>query len=81
MEEEGTLKFVRVRATEFQRRIGYYQDLALKQPVFITKDGRDKTVLLSAQEYKRLTDNTRKVQTLAEISDAALKAIEAVERS
>ena len=35
---------VRVTAGEFGREVGRYQDLALTQPVIITRNGRDRTV-------------------------------------
>jgi prevent-host-death family protein len=45
---------VTVTAAEFQRNIGTYQDIALTKAVTITKNGRERTVLISAQEYERL---------------------------
>jgi prevent-host-death family protein len=45
---------VTVTSAEFQRNIGTYQDIALIKPVTITKNGRERTVLISAEEYARL---------------------------
>jgi len=45
---------VRITSAEFQKNIGRYQDLALTQPVTVTRNGRDRTVVLSADEYARL---------------------------
>lgn len=45
---------VTVSAAEFHRNIGIYQDMALTRPVAITKNGRERTVLLSAEEFHRL---------------------------
>jgi prevent-host-death family protein len=42
-------------SADFQRRIGYYQDRALLTPVMVTRNGRERVVLISADEYKRLT--------------------------
>lgn len=42
---------VTVTSADFQRNIGLYQDEALKKPVAITKNGRPRTVLISAEEY------------------------------
>jgi prevent-host-death family protein len=67
---------VRVSASEFQRNVGYYQDVALTQPVAITKNGRDRTVLLSATEYDRLKRHDRRVIVSGEFTEAELEAIE-----
>ena len=42
-----------VPAAEVQRNFGIYQDMALVEPVFVTRNGREKTVLLSVEEYRR----------------------------
>jgi hypothetical protein len=47
VEEYGSMI---VPAAEFQRDIGTYQDRALAEPVFVTRDGRERTVLLSVEE-------------------------------
>ena len=38
----------KVSVAEFQRNIGRYQDLALSQPVAVTRNGRESTVMISA---------------------------------
>lgn len=43
-----------VTATEFKRKLGQYLDEAERGPVFITKSGREKSVLLSFETYSRL---------------------------
>jgi prevent-host-death family protein len=45
-----------VSSAEFQRNLGLYQDKALAEPVTITKNGRERLVLLSVDEYHRLKD-------------------------
>ena len=40
-----------VTAGDFQRNSGQYQDRALVEPVIITRNGRERTVLISADEY------------------------------
>lgn len=42
---------LKVPASEFQRNIGKYQDLALTQPVAVTRNGRVRTILVSADRY------------------------------
>lgn len=45
----------RVSATEFKNNIGTYSDAAMTEPVIITSHQRDRLVLMSADEYRRLT--------------------------
>ena len=45
---------MRISATHFSKEVGRYSDLALTQPVMITRNGRDRTVMISAEEYGRL---------------------------
>jgi predicted nucleotidyltransferase len=45
----------RVSATDFSKEVGRYQDLALTKAVVVTRNGRDRTVMISADEYRRLT--------------------------
>lgn len=45
----------RVTATEFKNNIGAFSDVAMSEPVIITSHQRDRLVLLSADEYRRLT--------------------------
>jgi prevent-host-death family protein len=66
---------VRVTASEFHRAFGALSDKALKEPISITKQGRDHLVLMSAEEYSRLKRG-RQVAGLAEdLPDPALKLI------
>ena len=41
-------------SADFHRKIGHYQDRALVEPVMVTRNGRERIVLLSADEYHRL---------------------------
>jgi prevent-host-death family protein len=43
---------MKVSSTEFQQNVGRYQDAALREPVTITKNGRDHTVLVSAEFFE-----------------------------
>jgi prevent-host-death family protein len=70
---------VTVSAAEFHRNIGRYQDIALTKPVTITKNGRDRTVLLSADEYNRLKRRDRQVIVAGELSEREVEAIRAAE--
>ena len=68
---------LKVTSAEFHKHPGRYQDLALSQAVAITHNGRDRTVLISVQEYQRLTRRDRQVMTLSDFTDADLAALEA----
>lgn len=48
-----------VSADEFQQNFGRYQDEALKQPLLITHNGRNRLVILAAEEYRRLKRRDR----------------------
>jgi prevent-host-death family protein len=64
-----------VSAAEFQRYFGRYQDEALTQPVVITRNGRERLVMLSADEYRRLKRRDREVLRAGDLSHADLEAI------
>jgi prevent-host-death family protein len=51
----------RVTATEFKNNIGAFSDAAMSEPVIITSHQRDRLVLLSADEYRRLMGITEGV--------------------
>jgi len=51
----------RVSATDFKNNIGAFSDAAMTEPVIITSHERDRLVLLSADEYRRLTGATEGV--------------------
>jgi prevent-host-death family protein len=68
-------QIVTVTSADFQRNIGLYQDEALKKPVAITKNGRPRTVLISAEEYERLKRRDRRVITADEVSQRQIAAL------
>jgi PHD/YefM family antitoxin component YafN of YafNO toxin-antitoxin module len=68
---------IRVSAAEFQRNIGRYQDLALTQPVAVTRNGRERTVMISTEEYNRLKRRDREVLSLDDFTEEDIAALEA----
>ena len=46
-------------AGELVRQFSHYSDLALKEPVVVTKNGRPRNILLSVDEYERLKQYDR----------------------
>jgi PHD/YefM family antitoxin component YafN of YafNO toxin-antitoxin module len=66
---------IRVTATEFQSAVGMFSDKAIREPVTITKQGRDHLVLLSAEEFIRMKRRDRKVCHINELSDKWVEAV------
>jgi prevent-host-death family protein len=52
---------VKVSTAELMRNFGPLADKALTEPLTITKNGRDRLVLLSTEEYARLKRRDREV--------------------
>ena len=65
-----------VSAGDFQRNLGQYQDRALVEPVIITRNGRERTVLISADEYRRLKRRDREVLALDDFTDEDIAPLE-----
>ena len=72
---------VRVTAAEFIQGYGVLTNRALEEPVMITEGGRDRLVLVSAEEYQRLRRRDRRAVLAEELSDADLAAIAVAEVS
>jgi prevent-host-death family protein len=68
---------VTVTSAEFHRNIGTYQDIALTKAVTITKNGRERTVLISAAEYARLKRRDRRAIATGELSERQIAALKA----
>ena len=64
-----------VTSTELQRNPGRYQDMAQREPVVVLSHGRERTVLLSAEEYRRLMRRDRQALSVEQISDSDMAAI------
>jgi len=65
----------RVSSAEFKKHSGRYQDMALSEPVAITKHDRPAFVLLSFEEFEKLKSNSRRVLHVSQLSDKDLAAI------
>ncbi|QGM47913.1 type II toxin-antitoxin system prevent-host-death family antitoxin [Methylocystis heyeri] len=70
---------LKVSAAEFQRNIGRYQDLALRQPVAVTRNGRESCVLISTEEYRRLKRREREVLGIEDFTEADAEAVRRAE--
>jgi hypothetical protein len=66
---------IRVTSTEFSKEVGRYQDSALTQPVVVTRNGRDRTVMISSEEYQRLKRRDRGVFATSELPETIVEAV------
>jgi prevent-host-death family protein len=69
------MTMITVSSAEFQRNFGTYQDKALTEPVAITRNGRERLVVVAAEEYRRLKRRAREVLPIGALSDSELDAI------
>ena len=65
-----------VTSAEFQRNLGLYQDKALAEPVIITKNGRERLVLVSVEEYHRLKRRDRRALAVEDLSAEQIVGLE-----
>jgi prevent-host-death family protein len=70
---------VTLSASEFQDRVGEALDRSLSQPVLITKHGRPRNVVLSYDEYERLSSRDRRAVRAQDLTDEDIAALEASE--
>jgi prevent-host-death family protein len=70
---------VKVSSGDFLKAYGRIVETALREPVSITNHGRERLVLLSADEYYRLKANDRVALFAWEMSDDDLRALELAE--
>lgn len=66
---------MRVSSAEFIKNYGMLTDKALSEAVTITRNGRDRLVLVSADEYARLKRRDRRVVATGAMSDEDLALI------
>ncbi|PWC33137.1 type II toxin-antitoxin system Phd/YefM family antitoxin [Azospirillum sp. TSO35-2] len=67
----------RFTALDLQRKLGPVQEAALREPVAITHHGRDRLVMMAADEYARLKRRDKMVVAAEDIPDDFLSALEA----
>lgn len=65
-----------VSASEYSKKVGLYQTIAQREPVIITSHGREETVLVSVDEYRRLTRRRRRPFLIGNLPDEDWQAIE-----
>ena len=70
---------MRVSTAEFLKNYGVLADKALGEAVVITKNGRDRLVVVSAEEYVRLKRRDRRAFPVGALTDAQIAALEMAE--
>lgn len=70
---------MRVSSAEFIKNYGTLTDKALGEPVTITRNGRDRLVLLSVEEYERLKRRDRRVYAVEDMTPEQIAALEKAE--
>jgi hypothetical protein len=66
---------MRVTTAEFIKNYGSLADKALMEPVTITKNGRDRLVVVSIEEYSRLVRRDRRVIRPEELTEEQVALI------
>jgi PHD/YefM family antitoxin component YafN of YafNO toxin-antitoxin module len=72
---------IRVSSSDFGKDVDRYQAAALEQPVMVTSEGRDRTGMISAAEYRRLKRRDREVLGLDDFTEAGIEAVRRIEPS
>lgn len=66
---------VTISSVELQRHFGHYQDVALTEPVAVTRNGRERVVIISVDEYNRLKRRDRQVLSIDDFTETDLQKI------
>jgi PHD/YefM family antitoxin component YafN of YafNO toxin-antitoxin module len=66
---------MRVTTGEFIKNYGSFADKALLEPITITKNGRDRLVVLSAEEFNLLARRDRRIIRPEELTDEQVALI------
>jgi prevent-host-death family protein len=65
-----------VTAAAASKNFGAYQDVAARDPVIITKNGRPRTVLLAYEDFVRLSKRDRRVELSSELPADEIAAVQ-----
>ncbi len=66
---------MKISTAEFIKNYGTLADKALSEPLVITKNGRDRLVVLSAEEYARLKRRDRRVVRVEDFTEEEMALI------
>ena len=67
---------MRVSSAEFLKKYGALSDKALNEPVTITRNGRDRLVLMSAEAFERISRYAPRARRIEELTDEELAMID-----
>jgi len=65
-------------ATDFQKRVGEFSDIARREPVTVTRHGRASLVLISAEDYQRLKRIEERATKALRVSDLPAETLAAM---
>jgi prevent-host-death family protein len=66
---------IRISSTELETEVDRFLDAALKEPVLVSRDGRERVVLISAEEFHRLEGSDRRLLVLGQSRNDFIEAI------
>lgn len=66
---------MKVSSADFIKNYGTLADKALQEPVTITRNGRDRLVLISSEEYARMRASYRRARRVEELTDEEIELI------
>ena len=67
---------IKVSAADAQKQFGVYTEKAQREPVTVTKHGRDSVVMISSEAYERLRSfDTRESYSVYDLPDDIAEAI------
>lgn len=69
---------IKTSASEFQKRVGEFSDIARREPVTVTRHGRASVVLISAEDYARLRAYETRASTAVHVSELPDETMEAI---
>ena len=69
------MRATRVTSEEFQSDFGNLSDEARRQPVIVTQGGEDALVVVSVEEWARLSQRDRRVGAAEDLPDEWLEAV------
>jgi prevent-host-death family protein len=73
------MDITRVTSSEFQQAFGALADKARREPVVITKHGRDSLVIMPVEEWERLKRRDRQVGLTEDLPDEWIEAVRAAQ--
>jgi antitoxin StbD len=66
-------------ASEVQKNFGAFHDRAMREPIRVTKYGRETVYIVSAETFHALKQGYREAVTVEDLTDAEVEAIAAAE--